>query len=128
MGRNNNSKNDEKDLKQAEGVTENVTGEESASAAEAEEEKVTSDKSAPVAKAEEEKVTVVMPRFLFTSDVDVTHHDVVYAGKVYQVQYDVPHEVPKSVADVINNAIEQKKKVRGLIKSLSGKAKEISNE
>ena len=126
----NESKNDEKILNETEGVTENVTGEETASTAETEASAgkiVPAEGAAPVANAEE-KVTVVMPRFLFTSDVDVTHHDVVYAGKVYQVQYDVPHEVPKSVADIINNAIEQKKKVRGLIKSLSGKAKEISNE
>lgn len=124
MARNSEAKKDEKILNETEGVTENVTGEEA--------EKDTSENApaegaAPVAKAEE-KVTVVMPRFLFTSDVDVTHHEVVYMGKIYQIQYDVPVEVPTPVADIIKNAIAQKEKVRGLIKSLSGKAKEISNE
>lgn len=131
MARNSEAKKDEKILNETEGVTENVTSEEAASTAEAEAPAgkiVPAEESVPVVKAEEEKVTVVMPRFLFTSDVDVTHHEVVYMGKIYQIQYDVPVEVPTPVADIIKNAIAQKEKVRGLIKSLSGKAKEISNE
>ncbi len=130
MARNSEAKKDEKILNETEGVTENVAGEETASTAETEVSAgkiVPAEGAAPVAKAEE-KVTVVMPRFLFTSDVDVTHHEVVYMGKIYQIQYDVPVEVPTPVADIIKNAIAQKEKVRGLIKSLSGKAKEISNE
>lgn len=115
MAKASESKKDEKDLKQAEGTVENVTSEEADA------------KIAP-AEADDGKVTVVMPRFLFTSDVDVTHHEICYMGKIYQVQYDEPVRVIAPVADIINNAIEQKKKVRGLIKSLSGKAKEISNE
>lgn len=113
---------DEKDLKQAEGTAENVTNEEASAPSE---EAVN---VAPLKEADEGKVTVVMPRFLFTSDVDVTHHEVVYMGKIYQIQYDVPVEVIAPVADIIKNAIAQKEKTRSLIKSLSGKAKEISNE
>ena len=133
MGRNNNSKNDEADLKQAESVTENVTGGEAENGvsenapAENAPAKKAEAKIAP-AEADSGKVTVIMPRFLFTSDIDVTHHEVVYMGKVYQVQYDEPVLVPAPVADIINNSIEQKKKVRTLIKSLNGKGKEISNE
>lgn len=136
MGRKNNTKKAEEVLDPKEGVAENVTGEEAEkdtlenASAEKAEAKIAPAKETPVAVAEADsgKVTVVMPRFLFTSDVDVTHHEVVYMGKIYQVQYDVPVEVPTPVADIIKNAIAQKEKVRGLIKSLSGKAKEISNE
>ncbi len=69
--------------------------------------------------------TVVMPRYLFTSDPDSEHHVVCYRGKNYQVKYDEPVSVPLAVAEVIENAIAQKKKVKALIKSLNGKAKEI---
>lgn len=71
------------------------------------------------------RVTVVIPRYLFTSDPIVEHHEVCLNGKIYQVKYDEPVEVPKGVADVINNAIAQKKKVQGIINKLNGKAKEI---
>lgn len=74
------------------------------------------------------KVSVVVPRFLFTSDTESTHHEVCVNGKIYQVKYDEPVKVPNSVADVINNAIEQKKKVKMLVNSLNGKAKEIAEE
>ena len=68
---------------------------------------------------------VTIPRFLFTADTESTHHEVCVNGKIYQVKYDEPVEVPKGVADVIKNAIEQKKKVKALINSLNGNAKEI---
>lgn len=78
------------------------------------------------AKAEEERVTVVMPRYLFTSDPYAEHHDVVDNGKIYQVKYDEPVQVPVSVANIIKDAIAQKKKVKALVDSLNGKAKEIA--
>ena len=82
-----------------------------------------------VAEANEAEIpkrkTVVMPRYLFTSDPDSEHHEVCYSGRIYQVKYDEPVSVPLAVAEVIENAIAQKKKVKALIKSLNGKAKEI---
>lgn len=72
--------------------------------------------------------TVTVPRFLFTSDTESTHHEVCVNGKIYQVKYDEPVKVTKTVADVIKNAAEQKKKVKALVNSLNGKAKEIAEE
>ena len=103
---------------------ENVTGATEATEPEA----VGPDVAEAPAVKKSSRVTVVIPRYLFTSDPMVEHHEVCLNGKIYQVKYDEPVEVPKGVADVINNAIAQKKKVQGLISKLNGKAKEIANE
>lgn len=111
---------------------ENVTGAEATEPAEnpAGEPEATKDETVAEAPAvkKSNRVTVVIPRYLFTSDPMVEHHEVCLNGKIYQVKYDEPVEVPKGVADVINNAIAQKKKVQGLISKLNGKAKEIAQD
>ena len=71
------------------------------------------------------RAEVVVPKYLFTTDPDEEHHVVCANGRVYQVKYDEAVMVPPIVADIINNAIAQKKKVRSLIRSMSGRAKEI---
>lgn len=102
-------------------LKDDVAGAEATEAAEPETEDVAEPKKENAAK----RKTVVMPRYLFTSDPDSEHHEVCYNGRIYQVKYDEPVSVPLAVAEVIENAIAQKKKVKSLIKSLNGKAKEI---
>lgn len=88
-----------------------------------------SDTVAPCESCDEEvRVKVVVPRYLFTSDPDEEHQVVCYAGVNYQVKYDEEVFVPAPVADILNNAIEQKKRVAGLIKGIAGKAREITRE
>lgn len=82
--------------------------------------------NAEVPEAKDDRVEVVLPRFIFTQDTESTHHEVCANGKIYQLQYDVPVMVPPMVAEIVKNAIEQRKKAKELVKSLSGKAQEIS--
>lgn len=111
-------------VKETTKVTEEVLKEENAVGAEAEAPELTESDVAE-AKKDNGKVLVTVPRFLFTSDTESTHHEVCVNGKIYQVKYDEPVEVPKIVAGVIKNAIEQKEKVKALVNSLNGNAKEI---
>ncbi len=83
---------------------------------------------AEASKKQNNRVMVVIPRYLFTTDANVEHHEICLNGRIFQVKYDEPVEVPKGVADIINNSIAQKKKVQGLISKMNGKAKEIANE
>ena len=85
-----------------------------------------SDAAAPV--EDDKRVTVVMPKYLFSVDAETEHHEVCYKGRIYQVQYDTPVRVPAPVADIINNAIAQAKKVIALLKGLDGKSTESKND
>lgn len=105
-----------------------VKNEDAAGATEATEGEATEPEATAEAPKSEEKVTVIIPRFLFTGDTESTHHEVCVNGKIYQVKYDEPVEVSKVVAGAINDAIAQKKKVKALVNSLNGKAKEIAEE
>ena len=82
--------------------------------------------NAEVPEAKDDRVEVVLPRFVFTGDTENDHHEVCVNGKIYQLQYDVPVKVPKMVAEVVMNAIEQRKKAQALVRSLDGKAKELT--
>ncbi len=117
---------DEKVTGQAEEVLPEVTESTNAEALPSE---ATSDSAKKEEKAvdkKDDRVEVVLPRFIFTQDTESTHHEVCANGKIYQLQYDVPVMVPPMVAEIVKNAIEQRKKAKELVKSLSGKAQEIS--
>ena len=73
----------------------------------------------------DDMVEIVVPRFLFTSDIYSTHHEFCVNGKIYQVVYDEPVKVPEIVANVARDAIAQRRKVQGLIKAMDGKSKEL---
>lgn len=76
----------------------------------------------------DDMVEIVVPRFLFTSDIYSTHHEFCVNGKIYQVVYDEPVNVPEIVANVARDAIAQRRKVQGLIKAMDGKSKELNKE
>ena len=63
----------------------------------------------------EKTVSYTIPLNLLTDD---THHTVIHKGKPYQIECGVEVEIPAYIAEILDNAITQKRAANALVREL----------